>query len=59
VGSGIFNLVIGGLLIAGAMGVFGQRYTLIGTSSWEALAGLGVIIAGLGAYQIWKHTRRE
>jgi hypothetical protein len=55
---GIFNLVLGVALIAGALGAFGARWALLGTSSWEGLAGVGAIIAVIGAFQIFKYSRR-
>lgn len=48
---GIFNLVVG---LAFVVGGLTKKLTLLGTNSWEGLAGLGAVIAGLGAYQIYK-----
>ncbi len=55
---GIFNLVVGVALIAGSFGAFGPRWTLLGTSSWEGLTGLGAVIAVIGAFQIFKYAKR-
>jgi hypothetical protein len=48
-GVGIFNVVVGVAMIGGGLS---KNFTLLGTNSWEALVGLGVVIAGLGVYQI-------
>jgi hypothetical protein len=53
-GAGIFNLVIGGVMIAG--GASG-KLTLIGTNSSVALLVIGIGVAGLGLYQIVKSRR--
>jgi len=51
---GIFNVVIGIAMIGGGLS---KSFTLLGTNSWEALVGLGVVIAGLGVYQIVQTKR--
>lgn len=55
-GSGIFNIVIGGVLIVLA---FGFGMTLMGTQSREALAGVGAAIAVLGGVQIFRARNRK
>lgn len=49
--TGAWNLAIGLVLMAGGLS---KKFTLLGTASWEALVGLGAVIAGLGAYQLYK-----
>jgi hypothetical protein len=46
---GIFNLIIGGVMIVG--GLSGQL-VLKGTSSGGALAAIGAFLVGLGIYRI-------
>jgi hypothetical protein len=53
-GVGIFNVVVGVAMIGGGLS---KSFTLLGTNSWEALVGLGVVIAGLGVYQIVQSRR--
>ncbi|MEM9187647.1 MAG: hypothetical protein AAGF12_00625 [Myxococcota bacterium] len=53
-GAGIFNLIIGGLMVAGGLS---GRFTLLGTNSTEALAGLGAAICAYGIYQIVRSRR--
>jgi hypothetical protein len=52
-GAALFNLAIG--LIAIVLGFRG--YTFLGTNSSELLIGVGVIIAGLGGYQLLRLKR--
>ena len=47
-GVGIFNVIMGGLAIAGAF----YGFSLIGTDSQLALGVVGGVIAALGVYQI-------
>jgi hypothetical protein len=53
-GVGGFNVIIGLLMIGGGLS---KKFTLIGTNSWEALVGLGVIIAALGVFQIVRASK--
>jgi hypothetical protein len=46
---GIFNLVIGGVMIIGGLS---GNLVLKGTSSGGALALIGVFLAGLGIYRM-------
>ena len=53
-GTGIFNIIVGVLsILAGLSG----RFAFIGTDSPWPLIALGVVIAGLGVYQIMKARR--
>lgn len=52
-GVGIFNVLMGAAMVTGGL----NGYTIIGTSSWEGLVGFGVIIGGLGVYQIVQSRR--
>ncbi len=51
----IFNIVIGGLLIAG--GATG-RFTIIFTDSVEITIAVGATIAGLGIFQLIKSRKK-
>ncbi len=53
-GVGIFNVVMGLAMVGAGLS---KNFTLLGTNSWEALAGLGAVIAGLGVYQIVQSRR--
>ena len=55
-GRGIFNIVMGGALIAGA--VFANM-TLIGTNSSEALIAVGAACAAYGAWGVWRARDRR
>jgi hypothetical protein len=46
---GIFNLIIGGIMIVGGLS---GKLVLKGTSSGGALAVIGVILAGIGIYRL-------
>ena len=54
-GTGIFNIVIGGVMIVG--GAMGEL-ALLGTNSSPAIVVVGVIVAGMGVVQIIKLKRR-
>lgn len=53
--SPIINIVMGVIFIAG--GASG-RMSLIGTNSSGALVVAGVVVAGWGAFQLWKQKAR-
>lgn len=53
------NLILGTVMVLGALGIFGTRWVLIGTDSWEALMGIGVLIAALGVWQIFRSMRER
>ena len=42
------------VMVAGGLS---KQYTIPFTNSWEGLAGIGVVIAGLGIYQIVQSQR--
>jgi hypothetical protein len=46
---GIFNLIIGGVMIIGGLS---GTLVLKGTSSGGALAAIGAVLVGLGIYRI-------
>jgi len=52
-GVGIFNVAVGVAMVVGGF----NGYTILGTSSWEGLVGFGVLIVGLGVYQIVQSRR--
>ncbi len=54
-GSGIFNLVVGGAAIAAGLS---GRFSFIGTNSPTLLVVIGAGIAGFGVYQIIKARRK-
>ena len=54
-GAGIFNLVVGLVMIVG--GASG-KLTLLGTNSSVALIAVGVGIGGLGVFQLIKSRKR-
>jgi hypothetical protein len=53
--AGVWNLGFG--LIAIAAGASGQ-FTLMGTNSSTLLVGAGVVLTGLGVYQLWRNRGR-
>ncbi len=54
-GAGIFNLVLGLIMIGG--GASG-KLTLLGTNSGTALVAVGVGLSGLGVYQLIKSRKK-
>ena len=54
-GAAIFNLVIGGVMIAGGLS---GKLVLFGTGSSEALAVIGGLIVAHGAYQAFRSRKR-
>ena len=52
-GVGIFNVIMGGLAIAGAL----YGFSLIGTNSQLALGIVGGVILSLGIFQIVRSRR--
>lgn len=55
-GSGIFNLIAGAVMLVG--GLSGQM-VFIGTGSSTLLSVVGAAVSGLGVYQIVRARRRR
>jgi hypothetical protein len=53
------NLILGTVMVLGSLGIFGTRWVLIGTDSWEALMGIGILIGALGVWQIFRSMRER
>jgi hypothetical protein len=51
------NLILGTVMVLGSLGIFGARWVFIGTDSWQALMGVGILIAALGVWQIIRTAR--
>jgi hypothetical protein len=53
--AGVWNLGLG--LVAIGLGATG-KFALFGTGSPGLLVGAGVLLAGLGVYQLWRNKGR-